>query len=416
VRQIPGPPPNDILAPASPRAIRLLRAIAKKKEPEAEAIASAMVAAYQVEISEYSRIADDALIADVRAVSASVVRLWLRAMSTGQPLPQKELLALEQGARRRAAQGIDLHSMLRAFRIGVRVMWRELMSAPEWRDPSLRAALPYVAELALDFADRTNTEVAGAYIDELGQVTREREHRRSALLNVILSGPANEPVDRPTELRRPHVIVVAATEGDRRLEELERIGFSLEGAVKASLWTIRLRSVIAVAPLRADADRRTTLASLRGLLAQPQIAAIGVGGDARGPQDSRQSYLEAFEALQVGPALTGADCAVFDYQEMAPTIALYRDREQARRFVETALKPLGELVQRPWALPTLEAYVARQGRLKEAAGLLGVHLSTLKYRLRELGDRADELLSDGERAATLLEALRLRRLLEKEES
>lgn len=373
-----------------------------------------MVSAYKAEIAEYARIADVALIEDVRAVSAAVVRLWLQAMSTGRALSQEDLIPLLQGARRRAAQGIDLHSVLRAFRIGVRVMWRELMGAPQWRDPSLRAALPQVAELALDFADRTNTEVAGAYLDELGHVAREREHRRSALLNVILSGPAGEPVDRPAELRRPHAIAIATTRGDLTLEQLEQIGYAMEAAVGATLWTIRLRSVIGVAPMKGPVDRRLVLRRLQQLLDKPGVAAVSLGGNARGPQDSRQSYLEAFETLQVGPALSGQEKEVFDYQELAPIIALHHDREQSLRFAKTALEPLGELAHRPWVLPTLEAYIARQGRLKEAAAMLGIHLSTLKYRLRELGEVGDRLLADGEKAATLLVALRLRRLLELE--
>lgn len=410
-----GARPSEILAGASPRAVRLLGEIAQQKEPEAELIAASMIEAYQAEIAEYSRIADRALMEDVRTVSAAVVRLWLRTMSTGQPLSQQELIPLLQGARRRAAQGIDLHSVLRAFRIGVRVMWRELLSAPEWRDRSLRAALPLVAELALDFADRTNTEVAGAYIDELGHVHREREHRRSALLNVILSGPAAEPVDRPAELGRPHAIAIVRTQGELTLEQLERIGSALESAVKASLWTIRLRSVIGVVPLDERSDRRQLLRTLHGLLSFSGVLAVALGSDARGPQDSQQSYLEAFDALQIGPVLLGQECSVFDYQDLAPTIALYRDPEKARRFVETTLKPIHHLTQRSWVLPTLEAYVARQGRLKETAALLGVHLSSLKYRIRELGDAGDRLLADGDSAATLLVALRLRRLLEQQE-
>lgn len=69
-------------------------------------------------------------------------------------------------------------------------------------------------------------------------------------------------------------------------------------------------------------------------------------------------------------------------------------------------------MRRPWVLPTLEAYIARQGRAKEAAALLGVHLNTVKYRLNELQDSLGHVLSNGDRASSLLLALKLRRLLE----
>lgn len=412
--------------PASPRVARLLQEVAAQQALEADRIASAMFTAYAEEIPSYAQIGDPALRADVQSVSAAMVRAWLTVMSSGQPITADLLEPMLQGARRRAAQGIDLYSMLRAYRVGIRVMWSELVSTPEWQSHALQGAVAHLAERALDFADRVNTEVAAVYLDELSHVTRQREHRRSALLNVILAGPGGESVEGPKELEAQHAVVVAGIAEDMQLDRLEGVGTLLETAVDATLWTVRHRSVIAAVPLSPGMRRAALARRLAALLPvegdrgslplADGVTGFGVGGNARGAAQTRQSYSEAVDALRVGPVLGGGAAAVHDYQELAPSIALLQRPEQARRFVATALEPLGDLVDRPWVLPTLEAFISRQGRIKEAATQLGVHLNTVKYRLRELRAAAGPLLADGDRAATLLLALKLRRLVGEESS
>ena len=401
-------------APASPRVSRLLQQVAVQQESEADRIAAMMFDAYAEEIPSYAQITDPALRDDVRSVSAAMVRAWLIVMSTGRPVTAEIMAPMLEGARRRAAQGVDLHSMLRAYRVGIRVMWNELVRTPEWQSHALQGAVAHLAGRALDFADRVNTEVAAVYLDELAHVTRQREHRRSALLNLILAGPGGDTVEGPKELEAQHAVVVAGVAEDMHLDDLEGVGTLLENAVAATLWTVRHRSVIAAVPLHAGMQRAALARHLAALLPEAVgVTAFGIGGNARGAVQTRQSYTEAVDALRVGPVLGGthAGKAVYDYQELAPSIALLQRPEQARRFVATALEPLGDLVDRPWVLPTLEAFISRQGRIKEAATQLGVHLNTVKYRLRELRAAAGPLLADGDRAGTLLLALKLRRLL-----
>jgi DNA-binding PucR family transcriptional regulator len=103
---------------------------------------------------------------------------------------------------------------------------------------------------------------------------------------------------------------------------------------------------------------------------------------------------------------------VYDHQDLAPLIALLDQPDRARRFALSTLEPLGDLASRPWLLPTLEAYLIHQGRLKEAAADLDVHVNTVKYRLRELRAHAGPAFADGDRAVALLLALRAMRVLE----
>ena len=373
-----------------------------------------MRSVYAAEIPAYRRITDPALIEDVRSVSEDLVRVWLGVMGTGQPPSAAALQPLVEGARRRVAQGVDLHSLLRAYRVGLRVMWHDLMSAPEWQRPSLQSELGHVAELALDYADRISTEIAAAYVDELARLTRERVQQRSVLLEIILAGPESEAVHGPRELERSHLVVVVQVAGGLPVERLEAVGGALEASLEASLWTIRHQSVIAAVPLRPGHGRGHVLEQARGVATVPGVVAVGVGGDALGARETRHSYREAIDTLSHGASLAGDGRAVYDFQEFASAIAVARQPDQARRFVATALSPLGDLARRRWALPTLEAYLARQGRTKETAAALGVHQNTVKYRLRELQEVAGALLADPERAGALLLAVRLRRLLETE--
>ena len=245
-------------------------------------------------------------------------------------------------------------------------------------------------------------------------MTREREHRRSALLNAILSGPGGEPMDRPPELDRRHSIAVARVEPGVTLLQLQQTGELLEERVDAVLWTVRHQSVIAALPWPRDLDRGQLRRRLSRLAHESPILAFGIGGQAERAVETRASYAEAIAALRIGPLAATSPCVVFDHQDLAPLVALLEQPERARRFAVSTLEPLGDVVQRPWLLPTLESFLIHQGRLKEAAAELDVHVNTVKYRLKELRVVAGPAFADGDRAIALLLALRAMRVLRAE--
>lgn len=402
---------GDLHALADTRVARLAREVATRFAGHADEIARTMVESYAIEIPAYTAsMRDQALQDDVHAVSTALVRCWLSVMSTGRP-PSRELLdPVLEGVRRRAHQGIDLESVLRAYRVGIRVMWSEITSSQAWPHEGVMAL---VATWTLDFADRIATAVAGAYTDEIDILARERERRRSALLNVILSGPSSEPIDAPSELDRRHSVAVARVRPDLTLDELEGAGQRLEGA-GALLWTVRHRSVVAAVAWEPGLRRTAIVRRLEPLVDGDVVVAIGLGGAAAGIAETRDSYAEAIAALRLAPVARGPGDVVFDFHEVAALAALVETPDRARRFAASVLEPLTGHMTRPWVVPTLEAYLRRQGRLKQAAADLDVHLNTVKYRLRELRPVLDPIASDGTRAATLLLALQVARALDTE--
>lgn len=395
-----------------PGATALLRGVAEQLESRVDEIAEMMVSTQRAEIPAYQDMHDESLLADVRTVSVTVVRMWLSVMATGRPVDQTMLTPVIEGARRRVAQGVDIESLLRAYRVGIRVMWSEIIGSREWGQQSLQDAIGPVVTWVLNFSDLMSTTVAAAYIEETGRLAREQEHRRSSLLNLILAGPAPERHHAPEEIDNPHCMIEVRVAENLTLSQLEDIGALLTRRVGAVLWTVRHSSVLAVVRLSERLDRQVLLEKLGKLLTDPRIVAFGVGNRAQGPTETRQSHVEATEALQIGPHLVGTGSRVYDYRALAPLIALLQDPMRARRFAETTLEPMAPVLDRVWALETLDAYLSRQGRQREVAEVLNVHLNTVKYRLNELRPYLDAALTaDGDSAATLLLAIRIRQYL-----
>lgn len=395
------------------RVAAVLSQVATQVDGQADEIATTMVRAYEREIPAYSQIDDEALLDDVQAVSSALVRCWLTVMATGGPVPEGLLMPLYEGARRRAAQGFDMQSLLRAYRIGIRVMWSEITASPAWKGRPLQGALAMVGTWVLGFADQICTGVASAYMNEATRVSREIAHRRSTLLNAILAGPGpgSEHLSGPEELEGPHCVVVATVAPDLSLFELDETGKALEEGAGALLWTVRHCSVIAAVALPDGAQRDSMRRQLARLADGRRIVSLGVGGRAAGAGETRHSYGEAVDALRFGPRLWTETGPVYDYLEMAAVVSLMSHPSGARRFMEDVLAPLGDLVQREWVLPTIEAFLVHQGRLKEVAAALNVHQSTVKYRINELRMVIDSSLRSGDKAATLLLAVRLHQLL-----
>jgi sugar diacid utilization regulator len=230
----------------------------------------------------------------------------------------------------------------------------------------------------------------------------------------VLAGRPPETQAPADWLAAPHCVVVldeSAAAGAPRLALDDHVA-ALVREARAACWTMRVGSVIAACPVDAEAGGRDALLRrLARFTHARQPLQVAVGGVAEGPEEIRDSFGEAVEALSVGSRLSGAQDRVHDYAALAPLAALAAEPDRARRFVREHLQPLGRLAERPWVLPTLSAYLRCQGRLKEAAADLAVHPNTVRYRLNELRGYLDVHAADGDQAAALLLAVHLSELL-----
>lgn len=413
-----GPAPEPVIErmlatyAAMPTAARkALTVIAGTLEESSNEIARVMVAGYVEEIPEYAAITDQGLLEDVQAVSAALVRCWLRMLRTGDPADPELMEQIQEGARRRAAQGMDLSALLRAYRLGVRSMWTQLTQTPDWRtSASLRKSSALITAWVLDYSDLLCTQVESCFLEEATRTAQQKEYRRSALLNVILASSSAETADRLTELAKPHLIAVVDTTTDRTMTQLEELGHALERCAGALLWTVRHSSLVAAIPVATAEQRAAVRGRLDVLAAKRDGLRIGLGGAAYHAHDSRESYLEATDALRVGPVV-GSHGVVHDYLDLAPVVEMLRRPERAQRFVSATLEPFSRLLGRGWALPTLEAFLEHRGSQRDVADQLDIHVNTLKYRLNELRSCGQQYLDSGAAAENVLLALRLRRAL-----
>lgn len=395
--------------PASAR--RALVAIAEHLERDSDEIADVMVIGYVREIPQYATIADDGMLSDVHSVSAVLVRCWLRMLRSGSPADPDLMALIQDGARRRAAQGMDLSALLRAYRLGVRSMWSQMTESPDWRaSSSLRKAADRVTTWVLDYSDLLCTQVESCYLEEAHRVAQQREYRRSALLNAILSSNG-ESSTRHSELCRPHVVAVLDVATDRNLSQLEHLGHLLERSAGATLWTVRHTSVVAAVPVTSVVHRGELRRELEQIVSQDDSLIAGLGGSARSGRDTRSSYVESTDAIRVGRAASTSPRRVYDYLELAPLVEMLRQPERAGRFATAVLEPFGQLAHRQWMWPTLEAYLVHNGRQRDIAQALCVHVSTVKYRLGEIRAGCSVQLEDGRQAGNLLLAIRLNQVL-----
>jgi hypothetical protein len=395
--------------------LRVLRQAAERQEAEADRISAAIFEGLRTEIPAYGAIQDPDLIRDVQAVSAAIVTIWLRAIKTGE-IDADELTPIHQGARRRVRQGIDLPSLLKAYRVAIRVMWRELLRPPEWRSQELAPLVAVLAEWALDFTDAMTTEVDTAYLDEQRRFAGEAELRRSSLLELVLAGrPEEARLELMPDLRRLHVVVVAEVSDELPMEQLDQVGAILERHAQARLWTVRRKSVVAVLKRASAEKREVTLQLLEDLVgAETIVTRIGLGGDAAGPESTRSSYAEAHDALRIGTALFGDVRRVHDFTSLGQYGIALKEPLTAGRWADSVIAARAPGLKKSWSLPTLESYLVQRGNLKLVARELGVHINTVKYRLAILRSQMTAGIDDGDVAMALLFALRLKKILEAE--
>ncbi|MEZ0109841.1 hypothetical protein ABH920_003855 [Catenulispora sp. EB89] len=383
------------------------KGVAALLEERVDALAYVMVRAYQDSITEYRAITDESLLTDVREVSAATVRCCLNAMRTGE-LRDEDFVPMIEGARRRALQGIDREAVLRAYRLGVQVFWREVTGTLAVTGTTSDHDLASMAAFVLEFADRISTEVAAVYADQSPRDARVMEQRpRTRLFDAVLAGTVADHHRGVDAFAAKHCVAVAEVRGSAPLADLEKVGRTLVNHAGALFWTVRHHSVIAAIEMPGQ-GREHLVRSLAGLPAG-RIVGIGLGQVADDAGQTRLSYGEALDALRVGLGITGGAAIrpVFDHHQLAPLIAMLADLDRARRFAGAALAPLTPVMDRRWVIPTVDAYLSHGGRLKEVASVLNVHQNTVKYRISELRPFLDLAACGGEESAALLMAVRV---------
>jgi carbohydrate diacid regulator len=350
--------------------------------------------------------------------------LWFRSMLTGQYPSDGDMETFRNLGRRRVHQGVDLASLLRAFRVGSKELWAVYLEFASKHEDVQNELLFTVSPYLLDHFDEMAQSIAIAYLEEQYEQSRWRDALRYELCNLIFSTPGEvNEFNRVSETIGidPTIARVAfafnanvpdtlssrvETELDRMLLAVARM--SKVGVADLVRVMYRGRFIVWVPCIRGDSllasDRRMGELAARLLANIPEFKQVGVGMMGQGPSGWSGSVDEALKALEVGGRIGGGD-GVYKYSDIALN-------EGARRS-ENVLRYLESLIERlshdPDLLRTLECYLEQFQKRKQTALMLGIHPNTLNYRLERIQEIAGGCLEDPAWLAKLYVAIRLRK-------
>ena len=300
--------------------------------------------------------------------------------------------------------GRSLESLLAAYRVGARVMWRGF--ATEGQARGIEPRLLYrLAEALFAYVDELSAESAEGYAGEQTLLAGWRERERDGVLELLVRSPAPSVMDvraqaaragwslpeRLTPVAMP-ATTTPASQLQRRLPS-DSLAASLEGM-----------TVVLV----ADLDGPGRMAELRGALAGVPAACGPTVPPAEAGEAVQRAILAAH--LQQTGVLPREGIVMSD--EHLVELIVHRDPKLAQALVEHALAPLQKLSPgaRERLTETLEAWLEHACSTTEAAQALHVHPQTLRYRLRQLEETiGGERLWSADTRLELALALRARR-------
>ena len=170
-------------APASPLTALVARI-------DRDDLAEVMLSTFRNEIPGYARLPDAMIRGEVLKIIRENVDICLDWVA-GRPAPgPRRFENFRVSAQNRAAEGMPLEDLLRAYRRGGTAAWRVIVAAAT---PDEREALPRAAELVMDYLDLVSGTVAAAYLEEREHHVSEQERGLRALLDALLRGEALAP-------------------------------------------------------------------------------------------------------------------------------------------------------------------------------------------------------------------------------
>jgi len=356
-----------------------------------DTLAEQMFSRFRDEIPGYTRMPDSVAGGEVLQVISENLSLCLDWVAGGRPPANERFDVFRASAKHRAAEGMPLEDVLRAYRIGGRAAWRALVSEATKAE---RDALPRAVELIMDYIDRVSSVVAAAYLEEKAHHVSEQERGLRALLDALVGCEALDA---------------------RHYQTAERIGLSLSDELAA--FAIAVPGVGASGHARVAAKLRGggTLALTEGErvvgVMTPRhdpagalpAGAVAVVDDPVPREDLAASLADVRLGMDaaVREGLTG----VVALRELALDLLLARSPRVAADLRRNILGPLAEGGARSDLLRTVDAYVSLGCDRRHAAEQLHIHPNTLDHRLRKARKLTGLDLDDPEDLATMVLAL-----------
>jgi len=350
--------------------------------------------------------------------------LWCKTMLTGEYPSDEDMETFRKLGRRRVHQGIDLASLLRAYRVGSKELWAIYLEfgaeQPDVQNELLFELSPYL----LDHFDEMAQAIAMAYMKEQYEQSRWKDALRYELCNLVFSasGDVGE-FNRVSETMGidPTIARVALafnsnvpdTLPSRVETELDRMMLVLARTAKVNADDLiramyRGRLIVWIPCIRGDSllasDRRMGELAAQVIANVPEFKQVGVGMMGQGPSGWSGSVDEAIKAMEVGERLGEGD-NIYKYSDIALNEGARRS-DNVLRYLESLIERLSH---EPDLLKTLECYLEQFQKRKPTALALGIHPNTLNYRLERIEEIAGGNLGDPAWLAKLYVAISLRK-------
>lgn len=280
-----------------------------------------------------------------------------------------ELTARAALGARRAASGLSISDLLRAFRVGYVVLWEGLTELAQLEGREAVDRLLEDAGRIWELLDRISSAVADSHRDAFSR--RDLDTRRRSL--AFIAGLEHYPADR-----------------DRIEDDARHLGVDANGAFVAAVCDGHLQRLGTGDALVAEQPDRTVVIHqpragarsgetiLAGLLRDAGVTGVGIGLAGHGLVGARRSLLEAQRAHR---------CA----RELGVDLLSWRQDWFQCLVLEAAdsLEPLvgdvvSELRGSPEGVATVTEFLAANGNLTAAARHLQLHPNTVAYRLQRL--------------------------------
>jgi PucR C-terminal helix-turn-helix domain/GGDEF-like domain len=333
---------------------------------------------------------EDEVRASTRGGLEQGMRTLIGAAEGGRP----SLAGAREVGRRRAAQGLPLEAVLRAYRLGGQVTWEALLTASRQRSREHDTLLLEVAGAVWRTNDAECAALAEGYRDEQRRLAAVDDAARQQALDGLLDGRGGDPafvreasgvLGVPLDGRLLAVVAPADPDG---VPALDDPGALLLRRGLRSVWGSRSGAQVGIVALGA-ARATDVLSTLHGVARGP----VGVSPVADGAAGSGPAYRLAETAARTLPQ--GARRAV-TIDERLPEALLSNSPEISSRLVGQTLGGLLELPddEREVLLDTLEAFLAADGSPTRAADELYCHRNTVMHRLRRIESVTGRKLTD----------------------
>ena len=342
------------------------------------------------EVAAFGPIRDERLGGELMTLARTGIALLVEVLRRRSMPTPAELVFVSERAGRRARQLVPLSAQLHAYLIANRVVGRAIRSQSGPTVAGYREALE-LAALAQETTLVTAMAMAEAYLETVEGVLADRERHRSELFTELLSSTSGltEDLSRRAsrlglEFGRSHVTVIATGEAPWQHRVVDAISRAAGRSDVEPFVTISGRDIVALLRLASPEDAINDLERAADALRNTQQIRLvaGIGPAFVDLAGLRRSHAEARRALRhAGPArpfVIGPDqVQLFDEFTIAA----------GRAIADLVPETTRSVVTDPTMRASLEAFMAANLNVADAAAALCIHPNTLRYRLRRVAER-----------------------------